>query len=205
MSAHGSAQASGQAGGPGTGVFPGSRLPRWGRSWQATAAAALVTFVLGLILLVWPHATVIVVAALIGAALLVTGILRLIEGITASEESGARRTAYVIIGILAILAGLYALRHIGVTVALLAVIVGLFWAVNGIVDLMVAATARSGQGRGVTAVAGLASLAAGLVVMFWPTISLVVLGVILGIWLLLYGVLLAFLAVQLHGTMRAAG
>jgi uncharacterized membrane protein HdeD (DUF308 family) len=194
----------GGTGGPGTGVFPGSRLPRWGRTWPAILLAALVTFVLGLILLTWPHATVVVVAALIGVALLVTGLLRLIGGITAGEESGARRTAYVIIGILGVLAGLYALRHIGVTVALLAVIVGLFWAVHGIADIMVAATAPAGSGRGVTALAGILSLAAGLIVMFWPTISLTVLGVILGIWLLCYGVLLAFLAFQLRAVLRAA-
>lgn len=200
-----SAPGSVPAGGPGAGVFPGSRLPRWGRTWQAVVLAALVTFVLGIILVAWPHATVVVVAVLIGAALLVTGIMRLVQGLTAHEESGALRAGYVIIGILAALAGLYCLRHISVAVTLLAFIVGLFWAVNGIVDIMVAATAKADRGRGVTAVAGLLSLAAGLVVMFWPAISLTLLGVIIGIWLICYGVLLAFLAVQLRAVSRAAG
>lgn len=199
-----SASGTRQAGGPGAGVFPGSRLPRWGHTWQAVLLAALFTFVLGVILVAWPHATVVVVAALIGAALLVTGILRLVEGITAGEESGAKRTAYVIIGILATLAGLYCLRHISVTVALLAFIVGLFWTVNGIVDIMVAATATADRGRAVTAVSGILSLAAGVVVMFWPTISLTILGVILGVWLLCYGILLAFLGYQLRAVSRAA-
>ena len=105
---------------------------------------AVVTFALGLILLVWPKATLIVVAALLGAALLVTGIFRLIHGFTAHDASGGMRAAYVIIGLLAALAGLYCLRHISVTVVLLAFIVGVFWTLHGIVDLSVAATSGPG-------------------------------------------------------------
>jgi uncharacterized membrane protein HdeD (DUF308 family) len=53
-------------------------------------------------------------------------------------------------------------------------------------------------GRGLKAIAGVLSLAAGCVVLFWPGISLVLLFTILGAWLILYGVVLAFLAFQLH-------
>ncbi|MGE5131561.1 MAG: HdeD family acid-resistance protein [Gemmatimonadota bacterium] len=189
--------------GPPGGVFPASRLG-WGRTWQAIAIAALLLFALGLILLIWPRETVVVAAILIGIALLVTGILRLVQGITAADESGGMRVAYVIIGILAILAGLYGLRHISVTVVLLAFIVGLFWAVHGVVEIVVAVSAPPGSGRGVVAVVGILSLAAGLIVMFWPAISLTILVVVLGIWLLCYGVLLAFLAFQLRTAARTA-
>jgi len=190
-------------GGTPGGVFPASRLG-WGRTWQAILAAAVLLFALGLILLVWPRETVVVAAVLIGIALLITGVLRLVQGITAADEGGAMRVAYVIIGILAILAGLYSLRHISVTVVLLAFIVGLFWAVHGVVEIVVAISAPPGSGRGVVAVVGVLSLAAGLIVMFWPAISLTILVVALGIWLLCYGVLLTFLAFQLRTVTRAA-
>lgn len=189
-------------GGTGTGVFPGSPLTR--RTWQAVLAAAGLTFVLGLILLIWPGETVVVAAVLIGVALLVTGILKLVQGITASDESGAKRIAYVIIGILAALAGLYCLRHLGVTAALLAFIVGLFWAVHGIADIVVALTGPRGQARLLLGVIGALSLLAGLLVMFWPAVSLTILVAIVGIWLVCYAVLLAFLAFQLRAVDRAA-
>ena len=111
-------------------------------------------------------------AALLGAALLVTGLFRLISGFTAPDVSGGTRAAYVIIGLLAALAGLYCLRHLSVTVVLLAFVVGVFWTLHGIVDLIVAATSGPGTGRGLRAFTGVLSLAAGLIVMFWPTISL---------------------------------
>jgi uncharacterized membrane protein HdeD (DUF308 family) len=195
----------GPAGGTGTGVFPGSRLPLLRRTWQAVLTAAGLTLALGLILLIWPHATVVVAGILIGVALLVTGLMRLVQGITADDASGPVRAGHVVIGILAALAGLYCLRHITVAVALLAFIVGLFWVVHGLVDIVVALSGPPGQHRGLIAMVGVLSLLAGLIVIFWPAISLTVLVVVLGIWLVIYSVLLALVAFQLRAVSRAAG
>ena len=157
-----------------------------------------------MILLVWPHATLIVVAAVIGASLLVTGLFRLISGFTAHNVSGGTRAAYVIIGLLAALAGLYCLRHLDVTVVLVAFIVGVFWTLHGIVDLVVAATSGPGTGRGLRALVGVLSLAAGLIVMFWPSISLSILLWVMGIWLLAYGLMLGVMAFQIRHIAKRA-
>jgi uncharacterized membrane protein HdeD (DUF308 family) len=174
----------------------------WGQAWQVIMAAAVITFVVGLILLVWPKATVNVVAVLIGVALLATGIFRLISGFTTADVTGGTRAAYIIIGLLAALAGLYCLRHLSVTVALLAFVVGVFWTLHGIVDLIVAATSPV-RNRGLLALTGVLSLAAGLIVMFWPTISITILLAVIGIWLIFYGLLLAVLAWQARSLGRA--
>ena len=50
----------------------------------------------------------------------------------------------------------------------------------------------------------MASLAAGLIVMFWPTISLTVLLWVMGIWLLAYGVMLAAMALSIRHAAKAA-
>jgi uncharacterized membrane protein HdeD (DUF308 family) len=164
-----------------------------------------VTFVFGLVVLAWPKATLNVVAVLLGVQLVVFGLVRLLAGLTAGSESGGMRVAYVILGVLGFAAGLYCIRHLSVTVALLAFIVGLFWAVHGAVDLIVA-VAGPAPGRWITATAGLISLAAGLFVMFKPTISLTVLLAVLGAWLALYGIILAIMAVRARKTVpRAIG
>jgi uncharacterized membrane protein HdeD (DUF308 family) len=181
----------------------GTLATAWGQAWQVIMAAAVITFVVGLILLVWPKATVVVVAVLIGVALVVTGIFRLIRGFTTPDMSGGTRAAYIIIGLLAALAGLYCLRHISVTVALLAFIVGVFWTLNGIVDLIVAATGPA-NGRGLLLLTGVLSLAAGLIVMFWPTISVTILLAVIGIWLIFYGLILAVMAWQVRSLGRTA-
>jgi uncharacterized membrane protein HdeD (DUF308 family) len=192
------------AGSSGPDLYQRESAAIWAQAWQMIMLVAVVTFAVGLILLVWPKATLIVVAALLGAALLVSGLFRLIHGFTAHDATGGMRAAYVIIGLLATLAGLYCLRHLDVTVVLLAFIVGVFWTLHGIVDLSVAATSGPGTGRGLRAVTGVLSLAAGLIVMFWPKISLSVLLWVMGIWLLAYGVMLGVMALSIRHAAKAA-
>ena len=192
------------AGPSGPGLYQRESAAIWAQAWQVIMLVAVVTFAVGLILLVWPQATLIVVAALLGVALLVSGLFRLIHGFTAHDATGGMRAAYVIIGLLATLAGFYCLRHLDVTVVLLAFIVGVFWALHGIVDLSVAATSGPGTGRGLRVVTGVLSLAAGLIVMFWPKISLNVLLWVMGIWLLAYGVMLGVMALSIRHAAKAA-
>ena len=112
------------AGSSGPGLYERETAVAWASAWQVLILVAVVTLAAGVILLVWPKATVIVVAYLLGAALLVSGLFRLVSGFAGRGLSGGSRAAYVLIGLLGIFAGLYFLRHIDVAVVLLAFIVG---------------------------------------------------------------------------------
>lgn len=169
-----------------------------GMAWPAALAAGIGMLAVGVLLLAWPKATLTVVAILIGAALVVAGVFRLFDGVLARSESGGMRAADIVIGLLAIIAGLYALKHHSLTVVVLALVVGVIWVIHGISDLVVAASAGDVPGRGLRVVTGLLSLAAGLVILIWPSISLVLLLTILGAWLLLYGVMLIVMAFRLR-------
>jgi uncharacterized membrane protein HdeD (DUF308 family) len=208
-------QAAGEAAGPGWApAYQDDRSnqddragfgPDFARSaWPAFLAAAIGAIVLGIVLLAWPKATLTIVAILIGASLVVAGLLRIIDGFTAHDASGGRRVAHVLIGLLAIIVGLYCIRHYHVTIAALAILVGLFWILHGIADIAAGLFAGPFPARGLTVVAGILSLVAGLIVLFWPTISLTVLVVVIGIWLLVYGVLMAITAFGLRRTGQPA-
>ena len=173
-------------------------------TWIIMLVGAAVTFVLGLILVIWPHATLTVVAVLLGIQLLVLGIIGLIAGFTSSGAGGAVRTVDIVLGLLGILVGLYLIRHLTVTVTLMAILLGLYWVMRGIVDLIVAVLAGPVPGRWVKAVIGVISLAAGLIVLFKPNESLKFLVVVLGIYLMLYGLALAFWAFQARRFAREA-
>jgi uncharacterized membrane protein HdeD (DUF308 family) len=168
-------------------------------------AAALGGIVVGILLLAWPKATLTVVAVLIGASLIVAGLLRLIDGFTAHEASGGKRVAHVLIGLLAVIVGLYCIRHLHVTIAVLAVVVGLFWVLHGVADLAAGLFSGPFPGRGLTIVAGLLSLFAGLIVLFWPTITVIILVRVIGIWLIVYGLIMAVTAWSLRRAIEAAG
>lgn len=173
-------------------------------AWTAVLAAAIGMIAVGILLLVWPDATLTVVAILIGAALIVTGLLRLFNGAADRSESGGMRAFNIVIGLLAVIAGLYCLKHQSLTVLVVAIVVGVFWIIHGIGDIMIAATSGPMPGRTFTAVGGLFSLAAGLVILFWPSVSLILLLTILGAWLLFYGVVLGALAIGLRHDAKAA-
>jgi uncharacterized membrane protein HdeD (DUF308 family) len=173
-------------------------------AWPAFLAAAMGAIVLGIVLLAWPKATLAIVAILIGASLVVAGLLRIIDGFTAHDATGGRRAAHVLIGLLAIIVGLYCIRHYHVTIAALAIIVGLFWILHGIADIAAGLFAGPFPARWLTILAGFLSLFAGLIVLFWPTISLTVLVVVIGVWLLVYGVLMAITAFALRRTGSSA-
>jgi uncharacterized membrane protein HdeD (DUF308 family) len=164
-------------------------------SFSALLFGALCLIAVGVIMLVWPKATLIVVSVLIGAALIATGVVRFWDGLTAPHsETGGTRAAYVVIGLLAIVVGLYLLRHHALTLFLLAFVTGVYFIVHGIGDIGAAVSGRGVPGRALRGTLGVFSIAAGIILVVWPGISLTLLLLVVAAWLLFYGVMLAFLA-----------
>jgi uncharacterized membrane protein HdeD (DUF308 family) len=172
-------------------------------SWIALALGAVAMIAVGVMLLVWPHASLTIVAILIGAALVASGLVRLYEGFTAKGgESGGMRAAYIVIGLLAVIAGLYCLRHHSLSIFLVAFVAGLYFVLHGVADVGAGLSSRGG-GRGLRVILGLFSIAAGLILVVWPSITLVLLLTIMGAWLLFYGVVLGALAFSVRRAAKA--
>ncbi|HZR50205.1 MAG TPA: HdeD family acid-resistance protein [Streptosporangiaceae bacterium] len=170
--------------------------------WQALISAGAVAFVLGLIVLVWPGATLLVVALLFGCYLVLSGVMSLIEGLSDRHADSAMRIAYIVLGVLGVMLGLFCLRRIDVTVVLLAFLLSAFWIMRGVLDL--ASASRDVAGRGLRVFTGVLSLIAGVLVLFWPGITLTVLLTFAGCWLLIYGIMLATLGLGLRRAVRRA-
>jgi uncharacterized membrane protein HdeD (DUF308 family) len=177
----------------------GSTLASWGfRPWKALYIAAAVTFVFGLIVLVWPGATLVVLAVLFGCYMVITGVLGLVEGLSEHQADGFTRAGYIVLGVLGIVLGLFCLRRIDVTVLVLAFLLSVFWIMRGVVDLSIAIQRRDGYSNGLRAFTGVLSLIAGILVLFWPGITLYTLLVFAGAWLMVYGLTLGYLGYRLH-------
>jgi uncharacterized membrane protein HdeD (DUF308 family) len=181
------------------GPLPG--LPAARGTLRLTVAGAAAMLALGLLLLFWPNDSLDVTGVLTGAAILVTGALRLVHAGAAGGEAGAHRSWNVLIAILAVLAGICCLGDIEATV-LLSLVVGLFWAMHGLVDLVVASS--PGPGRVLTGTTGALSLLAGLIVIFWPAVTVPVLAAVMGTWLACGGILLAATALYLRHVAASA-
>ena len=154
-------------------------------SWQATLMLGLVTIVFGVIVTAHPNGSLRVLAILVGIAAIVSGIFHLIR---AADGAARHRLWLGISGLLFVALGVVLIRHLHMTLALIGLLVGLSWIVQGIAGLM---SAFCGPREGAVwwAVFGSVSLIAGIVVTVSPLSSVTVLAVLVGIWLLVIGLL----------------
>jgi uncharacterized membrane protein HdeD (DUF308 family) len=175
-----------------------------GRHWGWVLTFGIITLLAGLLTVVWPDRTIVVIAVLFGIQLIVAGIFRFVAALAADEESGGTRVLLALLGVLSLIVGLYAVRHLQVTVAALALLLGIFWIVNGAVETFAALSHRGMPSRGWTIFMGLLSIVAGIVVLVYPGISLLTLALVLGFWLLLYGIMEIVAAFRLRQVGQAA-
>ncbi|MEU9118852.1 DUF308 domain-containing protein [Streptomyces sp. NPDC048506] len=174
-----------------------------GGSWLWALGFALVTLVPGILLLVWPNETLQVLAVIIGLQLLLAGVFGFVRAFSRDARQGGR-VAGVLVALLALLAGVLCLRHPLQTIAVLSLIVGLYWLFAGILTVFVALADRELTHRGLTFVAGALGVAAGIVVLAFPVESAVALAWLLGLWLVVLGVLELVVAFALRSALRGA-
>jgi uncharacterized membrane protein HdeD (DUF308 family) len=155
-------------------------------SWQSGLLVGVITLALGIIVAANPSTSINVVSVLVGILLIFSGILQLVRAL---DTSVVHRAWSAIVGLGFIVLGVVLVRHLDVTRALIALLVGITWIAQGVIELMVAATERDRAGRGWAIVYGLVSLAAGIVVVAVPVGSLNALAVLLGIWFIIIGIL----------------
>ena len=182
----------------GTRADPADMVARVGRHWGWVLAFGIVTVVIGIAALAWPGRTLVVVAVLFGIQLIVLGIFRFAAAIASDDVNGGTRALLALLGVLSLIIGLYAIRHVLITLLALAVLFGIFWIVSGAVELFMALSHREMQHRGWNAVMGAISVLAGIVVLSVPGISLLVLAVVLSIWLVVFGVMQISMAVRIR-------
>jgi uncharacterized membrane protein HdeD (DUF308 family) len=178
---------------------PADMAARVGRHWGWVLAFGIITAVLGVIALAWPGRTLLVVAVLFGVQFIVMGIFRFVGAFAVDDVTGGSRVLMALLGVLSLIIGLYAVRHILITLLALVLLLGIFWIVSGTIELFTALSHREMRGRGWSAVMGILSVLAGLVVLVYPGISLLVLAIFLSVWLLIYGAMEIALAFQIRG------
>ena len=153
-------------------------------SWQATIVLGVITVTLGLIVTFYPSATVNAISVLFGLLLIASGLFHLIRVFGGNE---AHRVWMGISGLLLIVIGVVMLRHLHLTVALIGLIIGITWIVQGVTALIVSFSGGSREGGGWWIFFGIFSLVGGIVITAVPTESVKVLAVLIGIWFIFQG------------------
>ncbi len=200
----GPASRTGQTPEPG-GVAPGPLgdptdvFARLGHSWTWLLGSAVATLVPGVLVLVWPEATLHVLAVLIGLYLLVSGVFRFVA---VFAREGHERLPGLLLAVLYVLAGVLCLRNPLQTIAALSLITGAVWLVSGILTLYTAVSAEDLPHRGVVTVAAVLGIVAGIVVLALPAESARALTRLLGLWLVLLGLAEAVVALAWRAALQ---
>jgi uncharacterized membrane protein HdeD (DUF308 family) len=169
-----------------------------GKSWGWILFFGIVTLILGALVVARPKDTIYAFAILVGIWLFVAGLFRMVVAIADSEDTTGTRWLIAVLGLLSVIIGILFLRHTQQTVTTLAFLIGLFWVVGGLIEFFTAYSDHGSPARGFRIVMGVLAFAAGVVTLVVPHLTLGVLAVIMGIWLILYGVLQIALSLQLR-------
>lgn len=171
--------------------------------WGLVLAYGVITLVLGIVLVVWPDATVTVLTVLLAIQLIVAGVFRIVAALQMHRTDGIRALVGLLGGV-ALIVGLLILRDPLQSVLVLGMILGVFWLISGVVDVLGALVAPRPEGRGWELLNGVLAIAVGGFLIIDTELSLRVLVVLVAIWLIVSGVLATAAAFRLR-SVRPAG
>ncbi|GGL03550.1 HdeD family acid-resistance protein [Nocardia jinanensis] len=158
------------------------------RAWQAMLIIGSASVVVGVLVLLWPGPTIVVLAILFGIYLLVSGIFQLVAAFGSHVSSGWR-VMLIVSAVLSFILAFFALRHLGDAVLLMALWIGIGWMFRGVAVLVAGADVPSGTpGRGWNIFFGIVLLIGGGMLIVWPFNSVAVLTLVAGWWLIFMGI-----------------
>jgi uncharacterized membrane protein HdeD (DUF308 family) len=156
-------------------AWPGAPLPAISpgvspTAWWVPMTLGSLSIMVGVVMFVWPDATLRVVAVLVGLWVLLAGIARILGAFLPGRGVG-RQVLSGIVGVLLVIAGVACLRDLVKALALLAVIIALAWMFGGLAWIVLAAQ-TTGATRGLLLAVGILSIGVGVLVVALPELSL---------------------------------
>ena len=166
-------------------------------NWWALALRGVAAILFGLIAILMPAMTAVVLILLFGAYALIDGIFALVAGLRAAHRHG-RSVPLLLEGVLNLLVGVVCfVWPAAALVALIYVIA--FWAIISGVSLMAAGISLIRvAGEWLLVLSGLLSLLLGVILLVQPTVGIVALSWWLGAYALLFGVILLSAAFRIR-------
>ena len=145
--------------------------------WIEEIILGLGIVVLGLIVAAHPMHSLNVLAILLGVAMVVAGVYHVVHSL---RRAGDYRMWGAIAGVVFFLVGIFLLRHVSLTVALIALFAGFAFIIAGIAALAEAISGRGSLGRIWSAILGVICVFAGTAAIVTPINTLARLAIVLG-------------------------
>ncbi|WP_341945424.1 DUF308 domain-containing protein [Microbacterium sp. LWH11-1.2] len=164
----------------------------------ALAVSGVVALIAGLVLLIWPVKSAVIVTAIFATYLIIAGLVYIGLGIFSGAKGGWSRVGHIVLGLVYIVAGVIAYANLGAAAATLAFVVVIFIGISWIVDGVVSLSLLGRDGSRVwTLLYALLSIIAGIIVLFSPIIAGLAFWLLLGISLVALGIVQIVRAITL--------
>lgn len=168
------------------------------RNWWLLLLRGIAAIIFGILAFIWPHITLLGLVFLFGAYTIVSGILSLVAAGNA-PKGYPRFGSLLFSGILSIIAGIIAFVMPGLTALALLVLIAVWAIIDGITEISAAIRLRKEiTNEGWWIVAGAASVIFGIVLLLWPRAGILALVWWIGIWAIVFGVMMVGLSFRLH-------
>jgi uncharacterized membrane protein HdeD (DUF308 family) len=178
---------------PGGGTGPrriGLLSPKWARAWIVPLLFGGASVLLGVLVLAWPGHTVGALTALFGLYLLITGVYRFISAIQLHGVDPVARVVALVLAAISAVVGVVCLADPFSTASAFALVAGVFWLATGAITWFGSRQRRgrgSEAGRRAGSAGGVFAMVIGVLILLFPSASLVFLAVVLGCWLIFFG------------------
>lgn len=146
-----------------------------------------ITVGFGVLALVYPKITLLVVSIIFGINFLFIACLDIVEAVIDDELDTLQRVLGVVMGIIGIVAGLIVLRHPFDSLAVILLVLGIYLVIAGVVGAIRAFKALSSE-RAARALGAIAELVVGLLILAVPGISIATLAILVGVGVIFRGI-----------------
>ncbi|SFI34356.1 MULTISPECIES: HdeD family acid-resistance protein [Microbacterium] len=155
----------------------------------ALGISGMLALIAGLLILIWPGKTALVVAGIVAIYAIASGLAYAALGLFSRNKGGWARVGHVVLGLIFIVAGIVAFANLTATAvwlaAFLGILVGIMWIIEGLVSL---STLGASGSRIWTVIFAVLSIIAGIMLLFSPLWGAVVLWWLLGIGAVVLGI-----------------
>jgi uncharacterized membrane protein HdeD (DUF308 family) len=168
------------------------------KRWWVLMARGIAAILFGICAIVWPGVTLLYLVILFSAFSIIDGVAAMVLGFR-GEADGTVWWTMVILGVLAIAAGVAAFAWPGVTLLVLATIIAISAIVRGAFEIFAAITLRKElEDEWILGLSGAMSVIFGALIMFRPGAGLIALTLLIGAYMLALGVFAIALSLRLR-------
>jgi len=168
------------------------------RAWIWSIVRGALMIVFGILAFVWPLGTAVALAGLVGIFALVDGVIDIIDAIRFRGSPGVGLRVFL--GIVSLVFGALLLFWPHISLGVLVIFVAIWSILIGALQIIANVSLRTQSGRSWVwgVIAGAIGVIFGIVVLIWPKAGVVTLIWLIGIWAIVFGIMLIVLGIQLR-------